>query len=196
MVDIPFGRAVADPYRWMEQWHGEEVQAWLRAQAAYSRAYLDALPVRQRLRGQIAALGDALPKISGLFLAGERCFYLRRDPDASQARLVVRRRPDDPNKLWLTQRFTTAPPRSIGGPSWDGAYVAYGISTYGSEDSTLYVVEVDSARMLDLAISRTQFGDVYWLPDNRAFVYRQFPARSTQAPPPSTTTIARSCCTV
>src|SRR4051794_25102130 len=105
VVDIAFGRAVADPYRWMEQWHGEEVQTWLRAQAAYSRAYLDALPNRQRLRERIAALGDVLPKISGLFLVGERCFYLRRDPDVSQACLVVRRRPDDPEQTLVDPTF-------------------------------------------------------------------------------------------
>ncbi len=68
-------------------------------------------------------------------------------------------------------------------PSWDGAYVAYGISTYGSEDSTLYVVEVDIGCTLDLTISRTQFGDVYWLHDNRSFVYRRFPDRPDDSPP-------------
>lgn len=184
VVETAFGRPSADPYRWMERWRGEELQTWLRAQAAYSRAYLDALPNRRRLRERIGALGGALPKISGLFLAGERCFYLRRDPDASQARLVVRCRPDDREQTLVDPTYyDSAAAIDWYMPSWDGAYLAYGISTYGSEDSTLYVVEVDSTRMLDLAISRTQFGDVYWLHDNRTFVYRQFPARSTQAPP-------------
>ncbi len=90
VVDIHFGHAVADPYRWMEQWHGEEFQDWLRAQGAYSRAYLDALPGRSPLRERVNELGDSLPKISGLFLARDRCFYLRRDPGAKQSRLVVR----------------------------------------------------------------------------------------------------------
>jgi len=182
VCDAAFDPAAADPYRWMEQPRGEELEAWLRAQAAYSRAYLDGLPQRAALLERIRALGDTSPKLSGLFAAGGRVFYLRRDPGASQARLVVRCGPDAPEQ-------TLVDPAALGPaaidwymPSWDGAYVAYGVSAYGSEDSTLYVTEVDGARPLDLAISRTQFGDVYWLHDNRSFVYRRFPERSALPP--------------
>ena len=76
VYDTAFGVTTEDRYRWMEQWRCEELQSWLRAQAAYSRTYLDALPDRSALGERIYELGDALSKISGLFLAGERCFYL------------------------------------------------------------------------------------------------------------------------
>lgn len=59
--DIYFGTTVEDPYRWMEDWQGEEAQSWIRAQAAYTRAYLDALPEREALLTQIAELRDASP---------------------------------------------------------------------------------------------------------------------------------------
>ncbi|HEU4322723.1 MAG TPA: prolyl oligopeptidase family serine peptidase [Roseiflexaceae bacterium] len=177
VYDTAFGLEAADPYRWMEQWHGEEMQAWLRAQAAHCRATLDTLPGLEQLRQRIRALGDAQPKISGLFLAGQRCFYLRRESDASQARLIMRDGPDAPEASLLDPTVID-PAAAIDWymPSWDGAFVACGISTHGSEDSTLFVVDAARGLLLDLAISRTQFGDVYWLRDNRSFVYRRFPA--------------------
>src|SRR2546421_13037656 len=35
--DTYYGVTVEDPYRWMEDWKGEELQAWLKAQAAYTK---------------------------------------------------------------------------------------------------------------------------------------------------------------
>jgi prolyl oligopeptidase len=60
-------------------------------------------------------------------------------------------------------------------PSRDGRYVAYGLSQGGSENSILYVLEVESGEVLDLAISRTAYTHVNWLEDNRSFVYLRFP---------------------
>jgi prolyl oligopeptidase len=44
VYDTYFGTTVADPYRWLEDWEGAEARAWLDAQAACARAFLDALP--------------------------------------------------------------------------------------------------------------------------------------------------------
>src|SRR5918998_5276040 len=75
-----FGTTVEDPYRWMEDWHGEELHAWVAAQGAYSRQYLDALPERAALYERIASLSAAGSVVSNLHLAAGQAFYLRRDP--------------------------------------------------------------------------------------------------------------------
>ena len=49
VTDTYFGTTIEDPYRWMEDWKGEELKSWVAAQGAYTRAYLDALPERQAL---------------------------------------------------------------------------------------------------------------------------------------------------
>ena len=179
VTDTYFGTTIEDPYRWMEDWKGEELKAWVAAQGAYTRAYLDALPEREALGKRIAELGDASPTFYNFSFTGERFFYLRRDPGEKLGKLTVRKSKDaeevvlfDPNTL--TGEVHTAIDWYV--PSRNGAYVAYGISQGGSEESTLHVLEVDSKKTLDLAISRTLFGLVSWLEDNQSFIYHRFPA--------------------
>ena len=139
--DTYYGVTVDDPYRWMEDWKGEELQTWLKAQATCTKEYFEALPEREALLKRITELSGAQPILYSLQVAGGRYFYLRRDSNDNLAKLVVRTGLDgqekvlfDPNRLkdeihtaidWYT-------------PSRDGKLVAYGISPGGSEDSTLH----------------------------------------------------------
>ncbi|HSH77433.1 MAG TPA: hypothetical protein VLA19_02755, partial [Herpetosiphonaceae bacterium] len=176
--DTYFGTTIEDPYRWMEAWQSPEARAWLDAQGAHTRAYLDALPQRAALLERIAELGNVSSEVYYLQVAGGRAFYLRRDPDVDLPRLVVRITPDAPEQVLFD-------PSAVAGethtaidwyvPSRDGRLVAYGISLGGSENSTLHVVDVDSGQMLDNHISRVHFPFVSWLEDNRSFVYHRYP---------------------
>jgi prolyl oligopeptidase len=182
--DTYFGTTIEDPYRWMENWKSEEFQAWVKEQAAYTRAYLDPLPRRDKLLAQLTELTNAGSDLSAFQVMGERVFYLRRDPGEDLAKLMVRL-PD-------RQEKTLFNPNLIGGetqtaidwyfPSWDGHFVAYGISEGGSENSVLHVLEVESGAILDLAIPHTEFTHVSWLGDNRSFVYHRFPERPAGTP--------------
>src|SRR5579884_201491 len=182
--DVYFGTTIEDPYRWMENWKSEEFQTWVKEQAAYTRAYLDALPGRDKLLAQLTALSNAGPVLSYFQIMGERVFYLRRDPGKNMAKLVVR--------LPGEQEKTLFDPNVIEGeaqtaidwyfPSWDGRYVAYGISQGGSESSVLHVLEIESGAILDLAIPHTEFTHVSWLEDNRSFAYHRFPERPAGTP--------------
>jgi prolyl oligopeptidase len=185
VYDTYFGTTIADPYRWLEDWRSDEAMAWLNAHAAHARGYLDALPHRAELMARITELSDATPQLSGFKIAGGRTFYLRRDPGQEQDRLVVRRAADVPEQtLFDPNAIKGEAPTAIDWfyPSRDGRQVAYGISPGGSEDSTLYVLEVDTGRTLDLAITRTQYCFVSWLEDHQSFVYRRFPERPADAP--------------
>jgi prolyl oligopeptidase len=178
--DTYFGTTIADPYRWMEHWKGEEFQAWLKEQAAYAQEQLDALPGRATLLESITALTNAGPDLQDFRVMGERIFYLRRDPGEHLMKLMVRL-----PEAQGGQEKTLFNPNVIKGeaqtaidwyfPSWDGRCVAYGISQGGAENSVLHVLEVDSGAILDLKIPRTDFTHISWLEDNRAFVYHRFP---------------------
>ena len=54
-----FGTEVTDPYRWLEDLKSPEVSSWMRAQNDYTRAMLDRIPNREKLRARIAQLDDA-----------------------------------------------------------------------------------------------------------------------------------------
>src|ERR671929_774061 len=97
--DTYFGTTIEDPYRWMEDWQSDEAHAWLTAQAAHTRAVLDALPHRAAVLQRIVALDDASPRLSGFRVAGDRTFYLRLDPGQNLPKLVVRTAPDAPETV-------------------------------------------------------------------------------------------------
>jgi prolyl oligopeptidase len=61
-------------------------------------------------------------------------------------------------------------------PSPDGRHVAYGISTGGTEDSTLRVIDVDGAQVRPLEIDRARYNTrLAWHPDSRSFYYARIP---------------------
>lgn len=185
--DTYFGTMIEDPYRWMENWKSEEFQVWVKEQAAYSRAHLDVLAGREKLLEEVTALTNAGADLSSFQIMGECIFYLRRDPSENLMKLMVRL-PDAQGG----QEKTLFDPNVLSGeaqtaldwyfPSWDGRYVAYGISQGGSENSVLHVLEVESGTILDVAIPHTEFAHVSWLEDNRSFVYHRFPERPAGTP--------------
>jgi prolyl oligopeptidase len=58
-------------------------------------------------------------------------------------------------------------------PSWDGRYVAFGISAQGSENAEIHVIDTTSQKETGEAIPRCEAGVVSWLPDGSHFLYSQ-----------------------
>ncbi|HET9919984.1 MAG TPA: prolyl oligopeptidase family serine peptidase [Ktedonobacteraceae bacterium] len=183
--DTYFGTTIEDPYRWMEDWKGEEFQAWVKEQAAYTRAYLDALPGRDSLLAQITELTNAGPVLSYFQVTSGYTFYLRRDPGENLAKLMARTPDGQEKALFDPNRIAGEAQTAIDWyfPSWDGRYVAYGISQGGTENSVLHVLETESGAALAETIPHTEFTHISWLEDNRSFAYHRFPERPANAPP-------------
>lgn len=182
VTDIYHGTAVVDPYRWMEDMKSPEFQTWLRAQADHAKATLAQLPGRAALRERLGQLADAGESTGGYELIAGQLFYLKRAPGQNQSRLWLRagvegaeRELLDPNNIpgepgkhaidWYT-------------PSPDGKRLAIGLSSGGSENSVLRVLDVASGKFLSEAIAHTglnQFG-VAWFKDGSGFAYNRHPA--------------------
>jgi prolyl oligopeptidase len=178
VTDTYFGTAVADPYRWLENVKDPEVERWMRAQADYARAVLDAIPGRDALRKRIDELDSAVPArvIDVQRRPGQRVFFQRRGATENQFKLYVRdtkgtRLLVDPEVI----SKKTGTPHAINytAPSWSGRYVAYGLSAAGSEDAELFVVDADSGRTVLGPITRAQYGAVGWLPDDSGLFFNR-----------------------
>ena len=168
-----------DPYRWLEDGDDPAVQAWAADQNARTRAFLDAIPSRPRWHARLLEL-LRVGQSSAPALAGGLTFSVDRWGDRDQAVLVARRSPAeaigrvllDPAAL-LDDATATVDWYS---PSWDGRLVAVGLSTGGSEQSTLRVLDVDSGELLADEIPDTRAASVAWEPDGGGFVYTRYPA--------------------
>ncbi len=197
VTETYFGTPVVDPYRWLENLKDPEVQTWMKAQAAYSRGVLDAIPGREALLARIHALSSADTRRDGFVQRGQRYFYEVIEPGAEQPKLVFRDRLAgeehlllDPSKLG--QGTSTHYALDYFEPSWDGKLVAYGLSAGGSEASTMHVLDVTSAKDLPVQIERAHGSVVTWRPDNRSFFYLKYAKVTADTPANETEYNART----
>ena len=182
-----FGQTVVDPYRWMENTKDPEVISWLKAQNDATRAALGRIPGRPAFLERIRALDDAGTSVSGLQWAPGMYFYFKTEPGSDNRKLFVREGLSGSERLLLDpeKRSTPGQHTSIDyfTPSLDGRYVAAGLSTGGSENSVLEILEVKTGRSLPDRIDRAQFGAVAWRKDGKSFFYNRLAKLAPDAPP-------------
>ena len=176
VMDDYFGKKIADPCRWMEAGlTNPHFRAFLKAQNQATQAALAKLSIpRAKLLNRIQSYDLTIAVTSSWRRAGNRIFYLETAPKTSEAVLRVRE-PDGKTRTLFAPKSLANDgiPAAIDyyQPSIDGRYVAVGISFGGSENSTLHVLEVATAKLLPDAIPRTQYGNPYWRSDGKSFFY-------------------------
>ena len=148
VVDTYWGTPVPDPYRPLERVDAPETQAWLRAQAALTRAYLDAIPQRAAIK---AALGRLRPETSfesALERHGQFWTTTRRAPGKRKV-TFVRDAVFQPDRVLLDEN--ALPPNvtvAYTGWSRSGRLFAYATETNGSDWLTWHVRDVPTATEL------------------------------------------------
>ena len=189
VVDDYFGTKIADPYRWMEDMKSPELQAWMKAQNEYTRTIVDSIPGREKLLDAILGYDNARTTVADLAKFGNRYFYRKIEPNQDNFKLYMRDVKTGQERMLVDpDRFRAANETAHYAldyiyPSWDGKYVAYGVSPGGSEDSTLRIFDVDAGHDLPEAIDRSQFASVSWLADNKSFLYTRLPKLGPDDPP-------------
>ncbi|GAA1874665.1 prolyl oligopeptidase family serine peptidase [Pseudonocardia ailaonensis] len=172
LVEHLHGRAVPDPYRWLEDPEDPRTREWSAAQDELARGRLDALPGRDlleaRLREYLSAGSLSVP----LWRAGRR-FFSRREPGQEHA-IVLLREPDgterpllDPVALDPTGLTTV----DTWVPDLEGRRLAYQVSRGGDEQSVLYVLDIGSGEIVEGPIDRCRYSAVAWLPGGEEFFY-------------------------
>jgi prolyl oligopeptidase len=172
VVDDLHGHRVADPYRWLEDAGSDETREWSQAQDTLCRNALDSYAGRAHLRNRITALLRAGYVTAPAWRAG-RAFLVRREPDQEHGVLLVRE-PDGTERplvdpMALDPAGTTT--LDTWQPSKDGRLLAYQVSTGGTEESLLRVMDVASGDLVDGPIDRTRYSPVAWLPGAAAYYY-------------------------
>lgn len=171
------GVEVVDPYLWLEDGASERVRRWTEEQNAWTRAHLERVPGRDKIKARLSEL-LAIGTIGAPVPRKGRLFYVRREGRQNQAVLYVRdglrgkeRVLVDPNLLAADGTVAL----DWWYPSPDGKLLAYGLSQSGDERSTLYVLDVEMGRKLADVIPHTRAASVAWLPDGSGFFYTRFP---------------------
>ena len=181
-TDSYYGETVTDNYHWMEA-RDPEFVAWMKAQNDVTRAEIAALPGRKALGEKIAAFTAATATPGSLDVRGDKVFFLLRPPGASVPKLYARAIAGGDAKLLIDPE----PMRADGGPvalseykpSPDGRYVAYTLTSGGSEEATLHVLEVATGKVLPESMDRARFASPDWAPDGKSFLYTRLKATAS-----------------
>lgn len=174
------GVTVTDTYRNFEDIQNPQVQAWLKEQGTVARNALDNIEGRAALFKRItelsAATGDVIRDV--VRMPGDKIYYLKRTRGEPQFKLVVRTSLHAPERVLVDPQVDarrTGVPHAINyfTPAWDGKYIAYGMSAGGSEDASLYILNVQTGKNVGEPVPRVHEAGTSWLPDSRSVTFNQ-----------------------
>jgi prolyl oligopeptidase len=177
LVEDFHGTPVADPYRWLEEVDSPETIAFVDAQNALARRYLNG-PVKEQVKSRLLSIWDH-PRYTPPSRWGTRYFFTRNDGLQQQSVLYAQDSLDaeprvliDPNAL--SDDGTVA--LSSTAYSFDGALLAYGVSAAGSDQKEIRVRSVTDGADHPDVLKWCRFSGVAWTHDNSGFFYNRYPA--------------------
>ena len=142
--DIYHGIEVKDPYRWLEDPDSEATKAWVTAQNKVTTNYLSQILSREEIKSRLTQLWN-YEKYSSPFKRGERYFYFKNDGLQNQAVLYTLESLDaEPSVLLDPNTLSEDGTVALSGIaiSDNGQYLAYGLSTAGSDWIEYFVKDV------------------------------------------------------
>ncbi|RMI14087.1 prolyl oligopeptidase family serine peptidase [Cellulomonas triticagri] len=187
LVEDLHGRAVADPYRWLEDADADETEAWSTAQDDLYAAYRARAAAGDLADGPLST-GPLTARLAALLGAGfvgtpawrgDRRFFARRTGEQEHAVVVVAEPdPDAPGgerERVLVDPVVIDPAGTTTLDAWqpskEGDLLAYQVSHGGTEESVLHVLDVTTGALVDGPVDRARYSPVAWEPGGAAFFY-------------------------
>jgi prolyl oligopeptidase len=175
-IDDYHGKAIADPYRWLEDPNSEESQAWIAAQNEITFAYLNDIPIRETLKQRLTKLWD-YEKFGTPFKEGDRYFYFKNDGLQNQSVLYTLPTLDAEPRVLLDPNTLSADGTvALSGLSIseDARLMAYGISVAGSDWQEWRVRDVETGEDLPDRLQWIKFSGASWTHDGQGFFYSRY----------------------
>ena len=175
-VDTYHGVRVPDPYRWLEDDRSAETAAWVEAENKVTFAYLEKLPYRAQLVERLKRLVN-YARYTPPIHRGPYYFFGKNEGLQNQAVMYVQKGLTaepvvllDPNQLSAdgTVRLGSFAPSS------DGRYVAYGLSSGGSDWQEIHVMDVASRKPLSDKLMWIKASGLSWA--GNGFFYSRYDA--------------------
>ncbi len=183
------GVSVSDHYRYFEEKGNKEVDEWSRALSEETLEKLAEMPDRKKI-------GDLID--AAYSIQGDRVGWIAQPSEEDYYFLM--RREGDPVELLFHQKSGGEPelifdPRKIvdGGDSIatvkhfsispNQKHLAVAITAGGSENASLYVVDLGTGKVVEGPFARARWGQAEWLPDSSGFFYTRLQQLGADADP-------------
>jgi prolyl oligopeptidase len=170
------GVEVKDPYRWLEDPDSEPTKAWVQAQNEVTNSYLAGISVRDQLQQRLTQLWD-YEKYSSPFKRGQSYFYFKNDGLQNQSVLYTLKSLDDEGQVLLDPNTLSADGTvALSGLSIsdDGQWMAYGLSTAGSDWVEYRVRNIATREDTVDHLQWIKFSGASWTKDNQGFFYSRY----------------------
>jgi len=176
-VDIYHGVSIADPFRWLEDTDSPATKAWVEAENQLTDSFLAKIPERAAIKDRLTQVWN-YARYSAPFKEGGRYFYFQNTGLQNQSVLFVQDGRNAPPRVLLDPNLlSTDGTVALSGQaaSDDGHYLAYSLSTSGSDWQELHVRDVNPpARDLADTVKWVKFSSIAWTHDNRGFFYSRY----------------------
>jgi len=173
VTDNYSGTKVTDNYRWLEDAHSAETQAFLDAENAYTARYMQQARIRPQVVDDLEAL-EQVTQWSTPIQRGEDYFFEKRLAGEDQFSIYGRHGwTDKDRRLVDPAQFSRDANTSISlaDVSRDGSLLAYYVRQGGADESSVHFYNVKTAKPLFDEIPTGLNGDVTFTPDGRGIYY-------------------------
>ncbi|KAI3750731.1 hypothetical protein L2E82_21498 [Cichorium intybus] len=178
VVDTYHGVSVPDPYRWLEDPDSEEVKEFVKKQVDLTESVLKKCETREKLHDKLTKFYD-YPKFGAPFREADKYFYFYNSGLQPQKVLYMQDSLDgeaevllDPNGL--SEDGTVS--LNTYAVSEDAKYLAYALSSSGSDWVTIKVMRIDDKKVEPDTLSWVKFSGISWTNDSKGFFYSRYPA--------------------
>lgn len=182
VVDYYHGVPISDPYRWLEDPDSEETKEFVKKQVELTESVLKTCETREKLRERLKEVFE-FERYRVPFRQGDKCFFFYNKGLQPQDVLYVQDSLDaepkvllDPNEL--SEDGTVS--LGICAVSEDAKYMAYGLSTSGSDWITIKVMRVEDCVSLSDTLSWVKFSSIAWTHDSKGFFYSRYPSPTSE----------------
>jgi prolyl oligopeptidase len=177
VTETVFGRRITDDYRGLENLNTPEAQQWLQEEKKLTTEVLSSISNYDQLKKEMEE-AIALTNVgSGIPIpTGNKLFFVRNYIREKNQKLVCSINDKETELLSTNSMNTASDTYSIDYifPSYDGNYLALGISSNGAENSTMYILDVTKKTLLPDRIPRCMGGNPQWIRNKNAFFYNQY----------------------
>ena len=174
-VDTFHGKAVLDPYRWLEDDHSSETGEWVAAQNQVTDSYLETIPYLPLIRKRLEEVWN-YERYGSPFKRGGKYYYFKNDGLQNQSVLYRQEKLNGPAEIVLDpNEFSEDGTVALGAISFnqDGTLLAYQTSSGGSDWRTIQVLDLKTGGLLEDRIEWVKFSGIAWA--GSGFYYSRFP---------------------
>ena len=175
-VDVYHNTKVADPYRWLEDPDSAQTRQWIQAQNKITSAYLESVPLRQSIHQRLTELWN-YEKYGVPFKKGSRYFFSKNDGLQNQSVVYTLDKLDSQPRILIDPNtFSTDGTVALTNykVSENGQWVAYGLSSGGSDWQEWRVRNVQTGQDLKDQLKWIKFSTPAWTHDQKGFFYSRF----------------------